>query len=129
MKPGLSGGSNRQIRFSVDSAMFSRSAAFLSSEIFFAASSSVALPLNELAMQFSASNSRNTTWGSFGCGKCPKELPDGITKDTNQSLGPAPSLRLAAITGAVIAIDSDDLFPLEIYLNSRENAELEAVEY
>jgi len=35
----------------------------------------------------------------------------------------------AAITGAVIAIFSEVLFPLEMYLKSEENAVLEAVEY
>ena len=128
MKPGLNGGSNRQIRFSLESEIFSRAAALLSSKIFLDASSSVALPRNEAAMQVSTSDSRKTTWESFGCGKRPKELPDGITKDTNQSSGPAPSFRWAAITGAVIAIASEDLLPFEIYLNSEEKAELEAAE-
>jgi hypothetical protein len=41
-------------------------------------------------------------------------LPDGITKDTYHSADSDLSAICAAMTGAVIAILSDELFPLEM---------------
>ena len=94
--------------------------------ISFSALSAVALPRNEIATQDSVSNSRNITCGSFGCGRWPNLLPDGITNETNHSS--VLSLCWEEITGAVIAIFCSVLLPLEMYLKSEPNAELAAVE-
>lgn len=125
-KPGLKGGSKRQMRVSLDRAMFSLAAAARSCAATCADFSGVALPRKEVAMQVSASRSRKITCGSSGCGKCPKLLPDGMTKETNHSL--ALFSLFDAITGAVIAIFSCALFPLEIYRKRREKAALLADE-
>jgi len=85
-KPGLKGGSKRQMRVSSDRAMFSFAAAARSSRVFLSDSSVVALPLNDMAIQVSVSSSRSLILGSLGSGKCPKVLPDGITNETNHSL-------------------------------------------
>ena len=85
-KPGLNGGSKRQIRVSTDSAMLALAALARSSLMIFRDSSSVALPRNDLATQVSESNSRNFTCESFGCGKWPTLEPDGITNETYHSL-------------------------------------------
>ena len=109
--------------------MFSLAALMRSSKAFLPAYSTVARPWKDLTAQVSASSSRNTTCGSFGWGKWPNVLPDGITKETNHSSACGVWAFLAAITGAVMAIFSADLLPLEIYLKREEKAELVASEY
>ena len=85
-----------------------------SASAIFCASSSVALPRNDLAMHVSVSNSRNLTCELLGFGKRPKVLPDGITNATYQSSGSEVSAFWAVITGAVMAIFCEELFPFEI---------------
>ena len=85
-----------------------------SSLVIFCESSSVAFPRNDLATHISVSNSRNLTCESLGFGKRPKVLPDGITKETNQSVVSGVSAFWAVITGAVIAIFCEELFPCEM---------------
>ena len=85
-----------------------------SDSVIFRDSSFVALPRKDLATQVSVSNSRNFTCESLGCGKWPNALPDGITNETYQLSGSEFSAFWTAITGAVIAIACDDLFPLEM---------------
>ena len=85
-----------------------------SSSVIFRDSSSVALPRNDLAMHVSVSNSRNMTCESFGCGKWPKVLPDGNTNETYHPADSDLSPFWAVITGAVIAIFCEDLFPFEM---------------
>ena len=126
MKPGLKGGSKRQMRVSLERAMFSLAAAARSCWIFFWASSVVARPRNDAAIQVSASRSRKITCGSLGCGRWPNLLPDGITNETNHSS--VLSACCVEITGAVIAIFCSDLLPLDMYLKSEPNAALAAVE-
>lgn len=85
-----------------------------SSLTIFRDSSSVALPRNDFAIHVSVSNSRNLICESLGCGKWPKVLPDGITNETYQSADSEISVFWAVITGAVIAIFCEDLFPFEM---------------
>ena len=125
-KPGLNGGSKRQILVSAESEMFSLAAAARRCWIFFSDSAAVARPRNEVAIQISVSSSRKITCGSFGCGRWPNLVPDGITKETNHSS--VLSACCAEITGAVIAIFCSDLLPLDMYLKSEPNAALAAVE-
>ena len=127
--PGLKGGSKRQIRDSLESAMFSLAAAARSCAIFLFDNAAVARPRKERATQVSESNSRKITCGSLGCGRWPKVLPEGITNETNHSSALVLSARWAAITGAVMAIFCDELLPAEMYLKSEPNAAEVAVEY
>ena len=60
-KPGLNGGSKRQILVSSESAKLDFAAAARSSPTFFADSSAVAVPRNEAAMQVCAPSSRKIT--------------------------------------------------------------------
>ena len=112
MKPGLKGGSKRQIRVSFERARFSLAAAARSSAIFLLVRLCVARPRNDMEIAVSESSSRSFTLGSLGSGRCPILLPEGMTKETNHSL--LLSDLLAAMTGAVIAIGVWLLFPLEM---------------
>ncbi len=104
-------------------------AAARSSSTFFADSSAVAVPRNEVAIQVCVPSSRKITCGSLGCGKWPNVLPDGITKETYHSLDSIFDSRCVAITGAVIAIFCDVALPFEMYRKREPNAALDAVEY
>ena len=94
--------------------MFTLEALVRSSLAIFRDNSSVALPRNDLAIHVSVSNSRNLTCESLGCGKWPKVLPDGITNETYHPADSELSAFWAVITGAVIAIFCEDLFPFEM---------------
>ena len=84
--------------------MLALEALLRSSLVIFCESSSVAFPRNDLATHVSVSNSRNVTCELLGCGKSPKVLPDGITKEMCHSGESDLSAFWAVITGAVIAI-------------------------
>ena len=60
-KPGLYGGSKRQILVSSESAIFDFAAAARSSRTFFADNSAVAVPRNEAAIQVCVLSSRKIT--------------------------------------------------------------------